>query len=600
MNTTPCTPRPKQPLRPWLPPVRRLRRFLIFAFSLPLGVGAAGAEPLLLDQGWSDADRAFYYGTPQGSAMYPAAIIQALETTEGKPFMARENLEQYGVLYPEAGLEVSNNPWDWPIGFVVDDLPTLGGPQFSLTCAACHTGAIRFQGKQVLIEGGQSVTDLPRMSEDQVRAFLETDDDPARRERLFARAVELGHPADRIAEDWAGIINKLRKNMLRSEALASTVAGPGRVDAVAAIATAVFVDGFDNPRNLFPHDAPQSYPPVWDIWYFDWVQSNASAHQPMLRNLTEAMGNGPNRFVNEDGTLKPEPEIWRSTYRVQNLFEIEERLQTLEPPPWPEDVLGTIDSARATAGQALFETHCAACHGIKVIEGHQPTEWHLPVVPLAKIGTDPMLVYAMSGRQYDASILGVEGTVDALTGLSLVSGNIKAQAYADAGISPEEAPRYDGFGRKSEMNPDACGYRPRPLMGIWATPPFLHNGSIPTVDDLLSETRPARFASGGNDYDPVRLGLAPEGGPGALDFDTSLRGNDNSGHWFTDEANRPGRIGPALSATDRAAIIEYLKSARPETYPTETITYPPKPAGCPENADWAVLGLQALGLPVSN
>lgn len=575
----------------------KIKRLLTLATLLPL---TALATPMLLDQGWSSEDRAFYYGTPQGTAMYPAYIMQALEAADGKPFMSRENLEQYGVLYPEKELKVPNNPWGWPIGFVVEDIQQLGGKQFSVTCAACHTGEVRHQGKRLLIEGGQSVTNLPRMGGDWMLNFLATDADPERRARLFRRAVELGHPSERIAADWAQVIEKTKTEAERAGKLASTVSGPGRVDAVASIATAVFVDGFDNPRNLFPHDAPQSYPPLWDIWYFDWVQSNAAAHQPMIRNLTEAMGTGPNKFVNPDGTLKLEPEVWRSTYSVKNLRALEERLHTLQPPPWPVDVLGPIDQQRVATGRKLFEQHCASCHGVKRIDGASPTQWHLPVVPLAKIGTDPMLVYAMSGRQFDASILGVKGTVDALTGLNLVASKVKAQAYADAGISGDEVARYDGFGRKPDYNPDNCGYRPRPLMGIWATPPFLHNGSVPTVDDLLSEQRPARFAAGGNDYDPARMGLAARGGPGALDFDTSLRGNGNAGHWFTDDDARPGRIGPALKTDERAAIIEFLKAATPQNYPSTTVSYPMKRAECPTDPDWAVKGLKALGLPAAN
>ncbi|MDO5626118.1 MAG: di-heme-cytochrome C peroxidase [Pseudomonadota bacterium] len=567
------------------------------AALLPL---AAMTAPNTLQQGWSDADRAFYYGTPQGTAMYPAAIMQALEAADGKPFMSRENLEQYGVLYPEKNLKVPNNPWDWPIGFVVDKLPTLGGPKFSVTCAACHTGEVRHKGKRLLIDGGQSVMDIGRMGNDWMRNFLATDADPARRERLFKRAVELGHPTEQMASDWAKVMTRTRNEATRGSHLASTAPGPGRLDAVASIATAVFVDGLGNPRNLYPADAPQSYPPLWDIWYFDWVQSNASASQPMLRNLTEAMGTGPNHFIHPDGTLKPEPDRWRSTYRIQNLYEIEERLQSLAPPPWPQDVLGPIDTQRAQVGRKLFDKHCASCHGIKQVEGASSPTWHLPMVPLARIGTDPMMVLAMSGRQYDASVLGINRPLNAIEGLNIVASKIKAQAYADAGITAEQAPRYDGFGRKPDLNRDACGYRPRTLMGIWATPPFLHNGSVPTVDDLLSETRPTRFASGGNDYDPVRMGLAARGGPGALDFDTRLRGNSNAGHWFTDDTARPGRIGPALSARDRAALIEYLKAATRETYPTQTVSYPTKRPDCPKDPDWAANWLKNLGLPVSN
>ena len=70
----------------------KTKRLLVLAALLPL---AAATAPMLLNQGWSDDDRAFFYGTTQGTAMYPAAIMQALETADGKPFMARDNLEKY-------------------------------------------------------------------------------------------------------------------------------------------------------------------------------------------------------------------------------------------------------------------------------------------------------------------------------------------------------------------------------------------------------------------------------------------------------------------------------------------------------------------------
>jgi hypothetical protein len=97
-------------------------------------------------------------------------------------------------------------------------------------------------------------------------------------------------------------------------------------------------------------------------------------------------------------------------------------------------------------------------------------------------------------------------------------------------------------------------YAARPLYGIWAASPFLHNGSVPTLYDLLlpPERRPKTFALGARQYDPVKLGFAVETSCSQQDclVDTTRTGDGNSGHlWGTD-----------LSEPDRMALLEYLKT----------------------------------------
>jgi len=95
-------------------------------------------------------------------------------------------------------------------------------------------------------------------------------------------------------------------------------------------------------------------------------------------------------------------------------------------------------------------------------------------------------------------------------------------------------------------------YRARPLNGIWATGPFLHNGSVPTLMDLLRPTaeRPTAFLVGNSDFDPVNIGfIEPMDGTG-FKIDTQTPGNANTGHEY----------GVTLSEADKLALIEYLKS----------------------------------------
>ena len=104
-------------------------------------------------------------------------------------------------------------------------------------------------------------------------------------------------------------------------------------------------------------------------------------------------------------------------------------------------------------------------------------------------------------------------------------------------------------------------YKVRPLDGIWATPPYLHNGSVPTLYDLLSPVseRPKTFYSGSREFDPVKVGLITDPAPGLTRFDTSKPGNLNIGHEFSNTPG-PGVIGRLIQPDERKAIVEYLKT----------------------------------------
>ncbi|MEO1576761.1 MAG: hypothetical protein AAFU65_17575, partial [Pseudomonadota bacterium] len=96
-------------------------------------------------------------------------------------------------------------------------------------------------------------------------------------------------------------------------------------------------------------------------------------------------------------------------------------------------------------------------------------------------------------------------------------------------------------------------YKARPLDGIWASAPYLHNGSVPTLRDLLEppDQRPSRFYVGGRELDVERVGLlSPPASDDDRWFDVSERGNGNGGHDY----------GTALSTEDKDDLIEFLKT----------------------------------------
>ncbi|HEU4731118.1 MAG TPA: cytochrome c, partial [Kofleriaceae bacterium] len=202
-------------------------------------------------------------------------------------------------------------------------------------------------------------------------------------------------------------------------------------------------------------------------------------------------------------------------------------------PAWPGDLLGAIDGPRAERGEAVFEKRCARCHGGSSAAAHGDDRTD------DGAGTDPVRA-AVLGRKVG------DRPLSELLGEAL--GKVEDRA-GGATRSGRGAAGWHTTGR----------YVARPLTGVWATAPYLHNGSVPTLFDLLQPAaqRPKTFVVGAREYDPVKLGLAvmaPEQAraqraPAAFTFDTSKQGNSNAGHEF----------GTDLSDADKRDLIEYLK-----------------------------------------
>ena len=129
-------------------------------------------------------------------------------------------------------------------------------------------------------------------------------------------------------------------------------------------------------------------------------------------------------------------------------------------------------------------------------------------------------------------------------------------------------------------------YKARPLNGIWAASPYLHNGSVPSLYDLLrpAAERPKQFMIG-RDFDPVKVGVDTSGASGKFLFDTTHVGNSNAGHSFENGPPGKGVIGRLLTDDERWAIIEFLKSI--PTAPAQVTPY----GGPPDAAEaWNDIG----------
>ena len=187
---------------------------------------------------------------------------------------------------------------------------------------------------------------------------------------------------------------------------------------------------------------------------------------------------------------------------------------------------------------------------------------------IAEIDYEMKYAAPMTGAQIDETLNRMNpadlNTGQALNVLGLL---IRERYYTQHNIAGAVQACYAGFGTL-DLPLVFDGYKPRPLAGVWATPPFLHNGSVPNLYELLAPVseRSKKFFVGRRDFDPVKVGFATtpvDGSKNGFWFDTSLPGNRNTGHEFSaayDPAHpQPGIIGPAFTPEQRYDIIEYLK-----------------------------------------
>ena len=549
-----------------------------------------------LDQ-WSAAERQTYYFTPQGTQVKGLRYdwFTALELPFSQQrFASPEYLARFGFLVDPAQKASPDNPGNLPVGFARHQNPGSSEQFLDITCAACHTGELRFKGQAIRIDGGSAQHVLPSsvptlrggsFGQALVASLASTYYNPWKFER-FARQV-LGKDYDARHEELRKAFKVSLDTFLRvawndtHRGLYPTEEGPGRTDAFGRIANASFGDAI-SAENYRVANAPVDYPQLWDIWTFDWVQWNGSAQQPMARNVGEALGVGATlSFFDAQGKPLQGDARYPSSVRVRDLNKIEETLQLLKPPVWPEALLGAIDKPLAAKGRALFSENCAGCHVPKVVQGPDRPVQQLHMLPVQVIGTDPGTANNIADHRFDLTSLQWDpaelaklevqlhptptepldlSQLSVAKGLAYVTAFVENRAYRDAGVTPAERPALDGFGLPIGVR-ELRAYKARPLAGVWATPPFLHNGSVPTIYQLLSpqDERETTFYKGNFEYDPRHLGYRTEAFTNGFLFDTRITGNHNSGHEFRAGERGNGVIGRLLQPQERWALLEYLK-----------------------------------------
>jgi hypothetical protein len=557
------------------------------------------AERVRLDQNWTPEQRTRFHHTPQGTRLIPYAWFKALEQPCLSPFgcaMFAEPayLDRFGFIPSEADPQM--NPDGFPVGFAIDRdfVDPVNKSHYAvvgLTCAACHTNELYYDKYAVQVEGAPATIEVAAFQKALGLALAFNTKFPfsVGRYSRFEKRV-LGENADEakkksLRDSYDAFLSAAmaEKKIIDEGHIYDNAAGFRRTDALARIGNQVFAADTGIADNYVASSAPVRFPQIWDASWLNWVQYNSSIADPLVRNIGEALG--VRAVVQLYGADAAQ---FANSVNVKGLRALEELLagpgplQGLAPPKWPS-VFPALDQQKVARGAELYKTNCQGCHlppraelladlASAYKDGPGPQHWwknalgnwfiKVTDIPIEEVGTDPHEATDFNVRKADTGDLKM-GVVSARVGLDLVTRGIAAKFFEANKIPPEEHAAWAGGRDPHDVAVrDDLIYKARPLNGIWAVAPFLHNGSVPNLYLLLSpqSERPDKFWAGTKQFDPVKVGYDPGKIDGATEFDTSKPGNSNAGHEFKDGPHGKGVVGPSLSPDDRMALIEYLKS----------------------------------------
>jgi hypothetical protein len=429
--------------------------------------------------------------TPVGGVLPPYLIFKTL------PDVCPDKLPGG---YASLGL-VFEPGHDLPIG--ISRRRRLGMEQAGLNCAVCHTGTVRASPTSE----HEIVLGMPAHQFDIERFFQFvqscTLDDRLTADNVIAKAKEMG--------EQVGIVQQLllrtvliQRTKLQTVALENRTGpllngalpswGRGRVDTFNPYKAVQF--NWDLSR--LPREeliGASDFPSLWNQRPREGMHLHWDGNNTSVdeRNLSASLGAGVTPVTVDHASLK----------------RVHDWIWTLAPPKYPF----AIDGARSARGKPIFDQQCAECHSF----GGSRTG---TVEDIASIGTDP---YRLNSYTYEF-------------------------ATAQATLYPEGPYRFTHFVKTG-------GYANQPLDGIWARAPYLHNGSVPTLADLLrdSQERPKQFVRGYDVYDQQKAGFVydtPEAHAAGSLYDTTIPGNGNGGHLF----------GTKLSDEQKRDLIEYMKT----------------------------------------
>lgn len=592
--------------------------------------GDSAKKIVYLDQNWDRWDSVWFYNTSQGSNLLPYDIFINLEQESSQTlFRDSVNMSKYRYL-PQR--DSWDNPDGLPVGFVKDEY--LGDKYVGFTCAACHTNQLNYKGTGIRIDGGPALADMESMLIALKVALIATQKDEAKFQRL---AEKISNNPDAVKQRLNNTIETLARYITINTPTNGDKTvhyGYGRLDAFGRIYNRVLSHLTPNDNtNYNPPNAPVSYPVLWDTPQHDFVQWNGVAVNndgtvagflgPLGRNTGEVLG----VFATFSLEKQKIGDGFEASADQHNLIRLERHLKSLMSPLWPDDILPAIDQALAQKGKTVFnEYKCQLCHsGGK--DFSRDSSKRLVVsqfASLKEIGTDTQMAnnainYKGKTGFFNGEKLGITSTPKETFGETapVVYSLTKAAQGVILGLDPDKpwlyaiadkiydfltvlfdspvpkAIRHVDFEVNSAFPSSLSAYKARPLNGVWASAPYLHNGSVPNLYEIFlpscsesevaagKKCRSNRFVIGSREIDVKKVGITSKDisqFPQLFEYDTSLPGNSNAGHEYavgetpiikvdgngvairnSDNSFATETL-PPINDEQRWALVEYLKT----------------------------------------
>jgi RoxA-like, cytochrome c-like len=493
---------------------------------------------------WSPDDLKFFLHGSMSTEVVPEPVLRAF-------------IQTYPDLFPTQDLShlglVADPDFGWPIGLSRKEVKHLGGmPSLGINCASCHFVQITSSesANPISVLGGTSHFNVEAFFGSVLVATFRTAD-PANMKRFAGAYLAAVDPdvdesaQNLLAEEWDKQKDKIEATM-KADPGGSKDVEPGALHEITPGALQLDDESLEHEKDLaaFSHSilklfhnmraalhipdqppekappssgpgrndafgilsasllhAPQPYAPikfglVWNVDKRTWVHWDGNTKSPIARNLLASLGLGA-PLHGKKGDL--------DFAMVKRQTDLSEKIR---PPRYPFK----IDRAAAKRGAEHFNAKCNSCHG--------GPESDKRLYPLAEVGTDPhranMFTEKLAG-DFNKFLAELEA----------------------AGYQPPKE-----FGVRSTGK-----YWAASLDGVWARVPYLHNGSVRTMQELLTPPaqRAKTFHRGSQDYDASQMGYTDSG---AYVLDTSTPGNSNAGHDY----------GTALTADEKRDLLEYLKT----------------------------------------
>jgi cytochrome c553 len=489
---------------------------------------------------WSDQAIDFFLHGSMSTEVAPEAVLRAF-------------IKTYPDLFPKADFShlglIPDPEFGWPIGFSKKKVAHLGGlSAVGVNCASCHVAQITAKNsdKPVRILGVNSHFDAEGYFGAVTVAEFKTQQPANMKNFLRAYLSDAGSdiPADVFDSAWSAQQQKIEAAMSADPSGAKDVAagalhkidgselglnGKKVDDADLAALSHSMLKLFHNMRAALhiPDQPPEKIPPlsgfgrndafgllsaalfvapkppapvkyglVWNVGERKWVHWDGNTRSPLGRNLLASLGLGAPLMGKHADLVFAD---------VKRQTDISEQIQ---PPKYP----WKIDNAAANRGASIYKANCNSCHG-----GEESDK---RLYPATEVGTDPSRAEYFTQEQADRF----------------------NKFLAEVEIAGYQASKMTGL-RSTQK------YWAASMPGVWARSPYLHNGSVRTMEELLTvpNERPKTFHRGSRVYDPEKMGYTDEG---AYLFNTAGPGNANTGHDY----------GTTLALDQKRDLMEYLKS----------------------------------------